>query len=170
MKVVDIAQEIHKELGEPSDLSLAAISYWLRSNIGALNNHINKYYDIDSTSYEIIDVGHEGTGTDPIGLKEIAILKKMYVVYDYEKKLRSVLGAASQDAVIQISDLGTSIRKVNKNEVGKTFAQVKKQEIEELNRMIAHYKISSSIPRQVAGDDTEEGFYGDSQVSKRTGY
>tara|TARA_R100000152_G_C6723667_1_gene149262 strand:- start:224 stop:736 length:513 start_codon:yes stop_codon:yes gene_type:complete len=170
MKVVDIANEIHRELGEPSDLSLAAISYWVRSNIGALNNHINKKYAINSTTYEILDVGHDGDGDAPIGLEEAAILKKMYVVYDYEKKLRSVLGAASQDAVIQISDLGTSIRKVNKNEVGKTFAQVKKQEIEELNRMIAHYKISSSIPRQVAGDDTEEGFYGDSQISKRTGY
>jgi len=93
----------------------------------------------------------------------------MYVVHDYEHKLRNVLGAAALDAVIQISDLGTSIRKVNKNEVGKTFAQVKKQEYQELHEMIANYKISASAPRQVAGDDTEEGFYtGDS--SQRTGY
>ena len=94
----------------------------------------------------------------------------MYFIHDYEKKLKSVLGAASLDAVIQISDLGTSIRKVNKNEVGKTFAQVKKQEVEELNRMTAAYKISASVPRQVAGDDTSEGFSDNSQISNRTGY
>ena len=169
MKVVDIADEIYRELGEPTDLSLPAISYWVRSNLGALNNYINMKFDVNSTSHEIEHTGHDGA-VRIIGLEEGAILKKMYYVHDYEKKLRSVLGAASQDAVIQISDLGTSIRKVNKNEVGKTFAQVKKQEMEELNRMIANYKIAASIPRQVAGDDTVEGFYGDSQISKRTGY
>ena len=81
-----------------------------------------------------------------------------------------MLGAAALDSVIQISDLGTSIRKVNKNEIGKTYNQVKKQEQEELNRMIAAYKISASAPRQIAGDDTADGYYGDSQGSKRTGY
>lgn len=169
MKVVDIADEIFRELAEPTDLSIPAISYWLRSNIGALNNNINMSFVINQTTHEIEHTGHEGEAAT-IGLEETAILKKMYFVYDYEKKLRSVLGAAAQDAVIQISDLGTSIRKVNKNEVGKTFAQVRKQEIEELNRMIGNYKISASIPRQVAGDDTAEGYYDGSQISKRTGY
>ena len=40
IKVVDIADEIHRELGSPSDLSISAISYWLRTNIGQLNNLI----------------------------------------------------------------------------------------------------------------------------------
>ena len=168
MKVVDIADEIFRELAEPTDLSIPAISYWLRSNIGALNNNINMSFVINQTTHEIEHTGHEGEAAT-IGLEETAILKKMYFVYDYEKKLRSVLGAASMDAVIQISDLGTSIRKVNKNEVGKTFAQVKKQEQEQLDKMIAAYKISASSPRQVAGDDTEEGNYS-SESTQRTGY
>tara|TARA_B100000029_G_C17319565_1_gene867546 strand:- start:159 stop:668 length:510 start_codon:yes stop_codon:yes gene_type:complete len=169
MKIVDIADEIFRELGSPSDLSIPPIAFWLRSNIGALNNHINMAFKVNATTLEL-----EHTNPDdsirPIEQEESAILKKMYFIHDYEKKLRSVLGAASLDSIIQISDLGTSIRKVNKNEIGKTYNQVKKQEQEELNRMIAAYKISASAPRQVAGDDTEEGFYGDSQLSKRTGY
>ena len=169
MKIVDIADEVFRELGSPSDLSIPAIAFWIRSNVGALNNHINMAFKINATTFEVEHTNLDDT-IRPIEQEESAILKKMYFVYDYEKKLRSVLGAASLDSVIQISDLGTSIRKVNKNEIGKTYNQVRKQEQEELNRMIAAYKISASTPRQVAGDDTEEGFYSDDQLSKRTGY
>ena len=44
IKVVDIADEIHRELGSPSDLSISAISYWLRTNIGQLNNLLYLYF------------------------------------------------------------------------------------------------------------------------------
>lgn len=170
MKVVDIADEIYRELDSPTDLSIPAVSYWIRSNIGSLNNYLNVNFEINA-DLEIERTVDDVSGTkEEIGPIEVAVLKKMYFIHDYEKKLKSVLGAASLDAVIQISDLGTSIRKVNKNEVGKTFAQVKKQEVEELHKMINAYKISASCPRQVAGDDTEEGYYGDSNISKRTGY
>ena len=124
---------------------------------------------VNSTTLEIEHISVDDV-VRVIAQEEVAVLKKMYFIHDYEKKLRSVLGAASLDAIIQISDLGTSIRKVNKNEVGKTFAQVKKQEVEELHKMIAAYKMSASAPRQVAGDDTEEGLYGDSTGTHRTHY
>ena len=53
MKVVDIADELFRELAEPSSLSIAAIGFWLRTNIGALNNHINTSYVINATTFEI---------------------------------------------------------------------------------------------------------------------
>ena len=164
MKVVDISDQIYRELDSPTDLSVPAISFWLRSNVGVLNNYINTKFLVNA----VLEIVNSDDLTIEIGLEEVAILKKMYFLHDYEKKLRSVLGAAAMDAVIQISDLGTSIRKVNKNEVGKTFAQVKKQEVEELHKMIAAYKIAAAVPRQVAGDDTEEGNYS-SESSQRTG-
>ena len=34
MKVVDIADELYREIGEPSTYSIASISYWVRYNIG----------------------------------------------------------------------------------------------------------------------------------------
>ena len=165
MKVVDISDQIYRELDSPTDLSVPAISFWLRSNVGVLNNYINTKFLVNA----VLEIVNSDDLVKEVGLEEVAILKKMYFLHDYEKKLRSVLGAASMDAVIQISDLGTSIRKVNKNEVGKTFAQVKKQEQEQLDKMIAAYKISASSPRQVAGDDTEEGNYS-SKSGQRTGY
>ena len=41
MKIVDLADQIFRELGEPSDLTLPAISYWVRSNVGGVNNYLN---------------------------------------------------------------------------------------------------------------------------------
>ena len=132
MKVVDISDQIYRELDSPTDLSVPTISFWLRSNVGVLNNYINTKFLVNA----VLEIVNSDDINVEIGLEEVAILKKMYFLHDYEKKLRSVLGAAAMDAVIQISDLGTSIRKVNKNEVGKTYAQVKKQEVEELNRNV----------------------------------
>ena len=53
MKIVDIADEIFRELGSPSDLSIPAIAFWLRSNMGALNNHINMAFKINTTTFEV---------------------------------------------------------------------------------------------------------------------
>ena len=53
MKVVDIADELFNELGEPSTLSIPAITYWLRSNIGSLSNYLNEDFTVNSTSLDI---------------------------------------------------------------------------------------------------------------------
>ena len=53
MKIVDIADEIYRELGEPSTISIPAIAFWIRSNVGELNNRIN-------TTFKIVDYGTDG--------------------------------------------------------------------------------------------------------------
>jgi len=40
MKVVDIADELFREVGEDSNYSIASVSYWVRANIGRLNSHL----------------------------------------------------------------------------------------------------------------------------------
>jgi uncharacterized protein YkvS len=158
MKVVDIADEIYRDLGSPTDLSIAAISFWVRSHIGDLNNHIHANYGINETTYEIEqEIGGEKV---IIGSGESSILKKMYIVHYYDIKIRYNIGAAATDTVIEVSDGGSSVRKINKNEVIKSLTSLKRQEYEELQRLISAYKISKSGPRQVAGDDTTEGKYG----------
>ena len=37
---------------------------------------------------------------------------------------------------------------INKNEVSKTYAQVKRQEYDEMQEMIHAYKIGKAVPRQ----------------------
>ena len=41
MKIVDIADEIYRELGEPTDNSIPPIAFWIRTNLGTLNNYLN---------------------------------------------------------------------------------------------------------------------------------
>tara|TARA_B100000287_G_C20508374_1_gene732032 strand:+ start:462 stop:950 length:489 start_codon:yes stop_codon:yes gene_type:complete len=153
MKIVDIADEIHRELGSPSDLSIPAIAFYVRTNIGALNNHLNTSFDVDSTSFEIEE---SGTAITP---EEVAIMKKMYLVHYYDGKLRDTINAATSDAVIALSSDGSSIRKINKNEQSKTFLQIRQGHYSELESLITAYKTRGSAPLQVAGDDTVAAVY-----------
>ena len=129
MKIVDIADELYRELAEPCDLSIPAISFWLRSNIGMLNNLISTEYFVDETSLEIFqkicDVDTE------IGDDEKVIFKKLYMIHYYDVKVRSVLGAASTDSVREVVSDGARVRKY-----GRLFFPVT-QGCTELNRQYA---------------------------------
>ena len=158
MKAVDIADEIHRELGSPTVIGIAAISFWVRTNIGALNTHINTSYEIDQGSYEIQQDSTDASPGTAIGIKEAAILKKMYQIHYYDTKLRSVLAAATTDAVIALSSDGSSIRKINKNEQAKLYSSIRNTAHQELMAMSANYKSSDVQPLQVAGDDDESAY------------
>ncbi len=52
-KIVDISDELFNELGEPDDISIASVAFWLRTNIGSLNVLLNKDYSINQSTLEI---------------------------------------------------------------------------------------------------------------------
>jgi DNA-directed RNA polymerase specialized sigma subunit len=158
MKIVDIANEIYMELGEPKTLSIPPVAFWLRTNIGALNSKLNTTYAVNLTSFEI---------SPTMGQEEKDIFKKLYLIHYYDVKLRESLGAASTDTWIEIQSDGTSVRRVNKVEQGKTYQTVKKVELEELDKMVHSYKLRASSPLQVAGDDTVVGSYSPNKISLR---
>ena len=145
MKVVDISDELFRELGEPTTLSIPAISFWLKTNIGCLNSKIHAAYAIDDTTDEI---------TPELGEDEKYIFKKMYLVHYYDVQIRTTLGAASTDSIVEISTDGTSVRKVSKTEQGKYYQSAKNGEVRELDKLVHDYKSGKSSPVQVAGDDT----------------
>lgn len=187
MKIVDIADELYRELGEPSSISIPAISFWIRSNVGELNNRINTTFKIStygSEAYEFsgsfIDPAYEpqafNEATGALGLsvsgdngiasapaivaiqpEEVAILKKMYVVHYYDKQIRSTVGAASTDPIVEVASDGSRVRKINKNELSKTYLALKREEYAELMDLVNAYKLRKSTPVQVAGDDTVRG-------------
>ena len=68
MKVVDIAQEIFMDLGEPSDLSIAALSYWIRANVGKLNSIIFENFALNQ-DFEIVDTSSDDTEINIDGIK-----------------------------------------------------------------------------------------------------
>ena len=160
MKVVDIADEIYRELNFPTDSSIPAVSFWIRTNIGALNNLINTSYYIDSATFEILQVPPgSASGKEEIGENEKAILKKMHFVHYYEKKIKENLGVGAIDQTVEISSDGMKIRKTSKTEIIRYISAVKQQEFFELEKMVHFYKTNQSSPRQVTGDDTTEGLY-----------
>lgn len=163
MKAVDIADELFRELSSPSDLSIPAISYWLRTNLGALNNHINTDYILsDAPNFDIHQVLVDSQGNKhncEIDDQAKAVLKKMYIIHYYDNKLRQGLIAAQTDSVVSVSDDGSSIKKINKNDVNKIYLKILEDETVELKKMIYSYQRRGAEPLQVAGDDTVAGYY-----------
>ena len=153
MKTVDIADEIYRELGSPSSTSISAIAFWVRSNIGALNNYLNEAFVI-SDSYEIV-----GADSVEINIQAVAILKKMYSIHDYDLKIRANIISISTSDIISISDKGRSVTKVNKNEVTKALTSLKSEESRTMTALAIAYKNRDSTPIQVAGDDTVAGSF-----------
>ena len=150
MKVVNIADQIFKELDEPSDLSVPAIAYWVRNKVGELNDLIFTTFKIDETTLEIVDEN----GTE-IKENAAAILKKMYSVHRLNSKIRQRITALESNSVIEVTDDGATVRMVNKNEVIKALATLKKQEADELYKLVTGFVLGDSSPLQVTGDDTE---------------
>tara|TARA_R100000008_G_scaffold86268_1_gene78650 strand:- start:1770 stop:2294 length:525 start_codon:yes stop_codon:yes gene_type:complete len=157
MKVVDIADQIFRELGEPSSLSVPAISFWVRSNVGNLNNAINTEFAVNEGTLEIQrKINDENTN---IGIDEAIIFTKMYSVYYYDTQIRANVTGLETDSVVEVSSDGMRVRKTSKTEIIRHLTTLKRLEDEELRRMIHYYRIHKSIPRQVAGDDTKAGFF-----------
>jgi len=144
MTIADIADEIRRELGD-SSLSTPSISFWLRSHIGDLNNLLEKDYAISSDTYSI---------TPELGEEEKSIFRILYNIYFYENKIRGFLGASSQDITLEVSSDGGTVRTVNKNEISKTYVQMKRLELETLDKMLKNYAARDVAFQQVAGDDT----------------
>jgi hypothetical protein len=150
-KIVDIAYELYGELGEPSDLSIASIASWLRSNIGDLNILINKKFYINQNTLEV--AATEESGDDFTNIEK-SIFKMIYSIHYYERLFRNALGAASTDSVISVTDDGSTVVKINKNELAKNYASLRKQINDELQLLTKNYNLNEAKPLQVAGDDT----------------
>jgi len=145
-KIVSLADEIYRELGNPTDMSIATISFWLRTNLGQLNTLLNITTALDDVTLEL-----EGAG---LTVDQGVVFKKLYFIHFYDLKIRSTLGAAGTDPVIEVSSDGARVRKINKNELSKTWLAARSAEEAELTKLVTAYRITACEPIQVAGDDT----------------
>ncbi len=153
MKVADIANEIYMDLGEPTDLSVSAISYWVRASIGKLNSMIFENFALNQ-DFEIVDSSNSDA---EINIDAVAILKKTYLVHRYSVIVRSKLTDLGSDDVIEVQDQDSKVKRVDKNQLIKTISAEKKQEEDELRYLINAYRTKSTNPKQVVGDDIVQG-------------
>ena len=166
MKVVDIAQEIYFDLNSPSDLSIAAVAFWVRTNVGALNSLLFSSFVVNETTYEIVD---SADNTIEIDINAVAILKKMYIVHRYAVIIRSKLTSIDSDDVIEVTHNDTKVKKLDKNQIIKTVSAEKKQEEEALKLLISAYRGMKFVPGQGVGDDIGAGAFPDNDPYIRSG-
>tara|TARA_B100000959_G_scaffold278454_1_gene336834 strand:- start:910 stop:1407 length:498 start_codon:yes stop_codon:yes gene_type:complete len=161
MKVVDIADEIYRELNSPTDLSVSAIAFWIRTNIGELNNLLFATYNVDGSSLELLDEDDV-----EITFEAVSVMKKMYSIHYYDLQIRKNITSLSTDTILEVSDQGSSVKKVNKNEISKTLASLRNQEVTSMRNLITAYRLKRAEPRQVAGDDDVAGDYGNEDSTR----
>jgi hypothetical protein len=147
-------------MGSPTDTSVAAIAFWIRSKVATINNLLFESFVIDG-NLEIVDAN----GVE-ITSEAAAVLQHLYKIYDYDVRIRSNMNSLNNDQLVEATEQGVTLRRVNRNEVSKTYASLKKDELKELNALINAYRSRSSGPTQIAGDDTVVGVYPDDSYSR----
>lgn len=154
MKVVDIANEIYIEQGSPTTTSIPAIAFWIRAQTGFLNTLLFEDLSINS-SLELV----KEDGTE-VPVEIVSIIKQAYRVYDLEMSVRTTMNALATDTILTVKDnlAGTSFTRVNRNEISKTYLQMRRDEQGVLTNMINAYRLLKAQPSQIAGDDTYAGY------------
>jgi hypothetical protein len=158
MKVVDIANQIYLELGSPTSTSIPTIAFWIRSKVGDINNLLFEDFEL-SNEYEIVDA--DGVEITP---EAVSIIKKLYMVHDYNIQIRAHMTSISTDTVLEVNDAGSSVKKINRNEVSKTIATLRNMEEQALRDLVTAYRMRGASPKQITGDDTVVGYYGESTI------
>ncbi len=163
MTLLELSTQTSQDLENPDYPTVGVINYWYRHAVFSLNNLINTGYTINPT---------DGSISPELGDQESAILKKMYFVYYYDTKIRANLGAASVDSVLEVAENGAVVRMTNKNEISKSYIQMKKHEQEELNNLVTFYRGNNAVPQAVAGTDDIDTWYDgiNSNTNTRTIY
>lgn len=154
------------DLGSPSDLSVAALSYWIRANVGRLNNLIFSNFYVSDPSLEILDSDNNDAEID---INAAAILKKLYMINRYAIILRSKLSDISSNDVVEVQDQDTKVRRLDKTQLIRSITAEKKQEEDELRYLINAYRAKKSAPKQIVGDDIIIGMYPENYPYIRSG-
>ena len=156
MKVVDISNQIFLNHGSPSGTTVATIAFWVRSQIGRINNLLFEDFYIDESggTYEILNAD----GSE-ISANAVAIIEQLYKIYDHELSIRSNMNILATDSVIKVEDDGSSITRTNRNEVSKTFVSLKKMEEDVLKDLVTAYRMNQVNIQAIHGDDTQVGLY-----------
>lgn len=139
MKIVDIADEISRDLEDDENLDIPRIAFWLRANIGKLATLLNIIIEIDDTTLEV----------DPeLADEEKDILKELFFIRYYKKKANDHLGSSAYDWV-EITEGDRTIRRANKTEVAKTYLQLKEDSKSRLMQLVDLYKRNRSLVQEV---------------------
>lgn len=136
------------------DVSRFPISYvsgWLETNLGELNGLLHEDFYVDGSG----NIGP--TGLAPV---EQNIYAYLYKINYFDKAARETLRGLTWGGISGISDDWTSIKegdssiqRVSKNSLSRSFVEMSKDTRERMKDLIFQYNSTKSSPLQVAGDD-----------------
>ncbi len=154
MLIIDIANGIFIDEGEPTNTSIPAIAFWIRGSVGRLNSILCESFKIDGNTLEILN--EDGSEID---INAVAVLKQLFRVYFLQLQVNNNMNALASDSnsLLSVKDEfgGASFTRVNRNEISKTIISMRKDEIDLLNDLVSSYKINKSNPRSINGDDVQ---------------
>lgn len=145
-QITELSDILYRELDEPSDVSVPVIDFWLRNNIGQLNNRLD-------TCFAIVDNDFSPQMIE----EEKDIFKAIYKIDWYKRQITRFTGAGAysiSDQVTQLKENGRTTTIAPRNNTAKIIADLRKELVSELQQMIIAYKFNRSDPREskVVGD------------------
>lgn len=139
MCITNLADQIYKELGEPSDVSVPAIAFWLQRNIYKLNNELLTSYFIDDNL--IITPDLDGGAAAILSL----MYQKSYAMLQYNRNL----GASGYSSIQEFKEGNRTVRRFNKTELAKLFLQQSRDIQNDINRMVLGYNLNRTEIQQI---------------------
>lgn len=139
--ITDLATSIHRNIGEPSDVSVSFIAGKLTSNafLGQLNTLLYKCHIIDAGCIE-----------PPLDVDEQAIYGVLYEADYYKKQILSYIGAAGVKKVLSVKEGDSSVSLQNSNESAKIVQNLSKDRFKQAQEMADMYNKGRAIARDVS--------------------
>lgn len=138
--LVDISNQIYADLGSPATPTSSGIQFWLTAHLGDLNNAI-------ATRFCLVNAA-SGWVQPCMRQQEASIFMNLYLVYYYRLQMNNNLGATAYDWS-EVTEGDSSVRRVSKNEIAKTFRGLMNDTQKLVNDQAAHYRFDKSLPQSI---------------------
>lgn len=138
-QVTQVADEIYRELGEPEDVSIPTIDFWLRTNLGLLNSRLDIYVEIADNDF-----------SPRLNSEEKEILKSIYKIEWYARQIRRFSGAGgiALDQVVSLKENGRTTTLAKRTDTMKILAEFRNDLVKELQGLVSSYRFNRADSRE----------------------
>lgn len=157
----DFVNSVYSDLGDREDYSVQYLIGWFLSpsNLGTLNAQIGTCYQVTGYLSNSGDV--TGLGIEPqLNGQELAIYKSNFDVFFYNREAKIALsGSYGVGSWTNIREGDSSVTRLNRSELARTFNQFKKDAQEATDNLVINYLKNNTLAQSVDGSDTVSDTY-----------
>lgn len=143
-QIVELATDMYRQVGQPSNLSVGFISGWIvySGNLGDLNNKLGTSFYLSGDAPCITDAG------GGFGPEEADIYTLMYKSEFYESASLGVL-ANGASLWISLSEGDTKVTRMDVSKLSAAYLALNNQSNQFLRLAIHDYKLRITVPQSV---------------------